>query len=76
MKGIFDEILDTEVFPALGCTEPVAVAYCASTAARYIDDTLESVEIVVDPGVLRHKNGGVTGKNLTSVGTPAIGIKR
>ena len=53
--NILKEILRHEVFPALGCTEPIAVAYAASIAAKKISGTVERIRIVVDPGVF--KNG-------------------
>ncbi len=53
---ILKEVLSREVFPALGCTEPIAVAYAASVAAREVaDGQLEDLFILVDPGV--YKNG-------------------
>ncbi len=52
---ILKEVLTHEVFPALGCTEPIAVAYAASVAAKEIEGDIDSVTIVVDPGV--YKNG-------------------
>ncbi len=48
-------ILEREVYPALGCTEPTAVAYAASIAARELSGSLEQMTISVDPGV--YKNG-------------------
>ena len=53
--NILKEVLKNEVFPALGCTEPIAVAYAASVAANEIDGDLEKMVITVDPGV--YKNG-------------------
>lgn len=51
----FKEILKNEVFPALGCTEPIAVAYAASIASKEIGGAIEELEITVDSGV--YKNG-------------------
>ncbi|MDX2479378.1 MAG: L-serine ammonia-lyase, iron-sulfur-dependent, subunit alpha [Desulfuromusa sp.] len=48
-------ILEQEVYPALGCTEPTAVAYAASIAAKELHGSLEKITINVDPGV--YKNG-------------------
>lgn len=48
-------ILEQEVYPALGCTEPTAVAYVASIASSKLDRPLERIAISVDPGV--YKNG-------------------
>jgi L-cysteine desulfidase len=53
--NILKAVLKHEVFPALGCTEPIAVAYAASIAAHEIDGGIEEINIIVDPGV--YKNG-------------------
>ncbi|MBU1162777.1 MAG: hypothetical protein KKA75_01330 [Proteobacteria bacterium] len=53
--NILKEVLQHEVFPALGCTEPIAIAYAASIAAREIKGDIEEIDIIVDPGV--YKNG-------------------
>jgi L-cysteine desulfidase len=53
--NVLKEVLKNEVFPALGCTEPIAVAYAASLAAAELKGPLTAVRIVVDPGVF--KNG-------------------
>jgi len=53
--NILKEVLKHEVFPGLGCTEPIAVAYAAATAANEIKGQIEEIGITVDPGV--YKNG-------------------
>jgi L-cysteine desulfidase len=54
--NVLKEVLAHEVFPALGCTEPIAVAYAASLAASQVPDgDLRRLAIVVDRGV--YKNG-------------------
>jgi L-cysteine desulfidase len=54
--NILKEVLAHEVFPAFGCTEPIAVAYAASLAGREVPDgQLQHLFIIVDPGV--YKNG-------------------
>lgn len=50
------DILRLQVAPALGCTEPVAVALAAAGAASLIDERpFESIEAWVDPNI--YKNG-------------------
>ena len=50
------DILRTEVAPALGCTEPIAIALAASAAAALLEGApIESIEIWVDPNI--YKNG-------------------
>ncbi len=54
--NILKEVLKHEVFPALGCTEPIAVAYAASVAGKELNDSnIRDIHIIVDPGV--YKNG-------------------
>ena len=53
--NILKEVLKHEVFPALGCTEPIAVAYAASIAGQQTQGAIQEIRIIVDPGVF--KNG-------------------
>jgi L-cysteine desulfidase len=54
--NLLKEVLKHEVFPAFGCTEPIAVAYAASLAGHAVPDgQLQHLFILVDPGV--YKNG-------------------
>ena len=53
--NIYKELVEHEVFPALGCTEPIAVAYAAAVAAAQLKGEVEEIRIEVDPGVF--KNG-------------------
>lgn len=53
--NLLKEVLKHDVFPALGCTEPIAVAYAASLAGKELGLSITEVEITVDSGV--YKNG-------------------
>ena len=53
--NILSEVLKHDVFPALGCTEPIAVAYAASAAGKQLNGEISEIHISVDPGV--YKNG-------------------
>ena len=56
MKYTVKDILRMEVAPALGCTEPVAIALGAAAATSLLPDReIDSVEIWVDPNI--YKNG-------------------
>ena len=53
---ILKDILTNEVFPALGCTEPIACAYAVAAAAELLlPDPVEKIKLAVDPGT--YKNG-------------------
>jgi len=53
--NILKEILASEVFPAVGCTEPVACAYAAAVAAERLGECVEHLDLSVDTGTF--KNG-------------------
>lgn len=54
-KDIILQILKDSVKPALGCTEPGAVAYAASRAREILDEEISKLTISVDKNIL--KNG-------------------
>ena len=50
------DILQMEVMPALGCTEPVAIALGAAAAASILPEgSIDRIDLVVDPNI--YKNG-------------------
>jgi len=55
MKNLLKEVLKHEVYPAMGCTEPVAVAFAAATAASLLKTRTAAVLVRTDPGT--YKNG-------------------
>lgn len=55
MKGIYKEVIKHEVFPAMGCTEPISIAYAASVASSGIDEPPVSLHFLVNQGT--YKNG-------------------
>lgn len=58
------QILKEELVPAMGCTEPIALAYCASCCYKVLDDEVESVHIGVSGNII---------KNVKSVIVPNTG---
>ena len=53
--NILKEVLTYEVYPAIGCTEPISCAYAAATAAAHLGGPVQSLVLKVDPGT--YKNG-------------------
>ena len=64
LYNAYVSILKEELLPAMGCTEPIAVAYAAAVAARELSCTPETVEIVVSGNII---------KNVKSVVVPNTG---
>ena len=58
-------LIQHEVVPAIGCTEPVAVALCAARAAELLGALPERVEVELSMNVL---------KNAMGVGIPGTGM--
>lgn len=58
------QILKDELLPAMGCTEPVAVAYAGALAREALGKLPERVEIVVSRNIV---------KNVKSVVVPNTG---
>jgi L-cysteine desulfidase len=49
------KILQTELVVALGCTEPIAIAYAAAVAAKFLNsDEITSIEVIASGNVLKN----------------------
>ncbi len=57
----FVDILNTELKPAMGCTEPIAIAYCASIVKEVLGGLPTDVKIYVSGNII---------KNVKSVKVP------
>ena len=53
--NLLKEVLRRQVYPAMGCTEPVCVALCAAHAAKALGEPVRDAVFVLDPGT--YKNG-------------------
>ena len=61
------EILREELIPAMGCTEPIAVAYCAALAKKALGTLPQSVTVWASANII---------KNVKSVVVPNTGALR
>ena len=64
LKKAYIEILQQELIPAMGCTEPIAVAYAAALAAKRLPCRPEKVIVSVSGNII---------KNVKSVVVPNTG---
>ena len=58
-------LIKREVVPAIGCTEPIAVALCVSKAARLLGKEPEKIKVLLSANIL---------KNAMGVGIPGTGM--
>lgn len=85
--NILKEVLKTQVYPALGCTEPVSVALCAATAAKALGKTPDKIQFFLDAATYKNgmavnipNTGGEKGNLLAGVigaliGRPELGMQ-
>lgn len=59
------ELINREVIPAIGCTEPIAVALCTARAAELLGTRPERIEVLLSANIL---------KNAMGVGIPGTGM--
>lgn len=70
-------VLQEELLPAMGCTEPIAVAYAAAMARRTLGEIPDRVEISVSGNILKNVKGVVvpgTGGLKGVISAAAAGI--
>ncbi len=59
------ELINSEVIPAIGCTEPIAVALCVAKATETLGCVPQKIEVLLSANVL---------KNAMGVGIPGTGM--
>ena len=59
------ELIKKEVIPAIGCTEPIAVALCVAKAAETLGVKPEKIDVLLSANIL---------KNAMGVGIPGTGM--
>ena len=61
-------LVKREVIPAVGCTEPMAVALCTAYSAGELGQTPESIEIALSANILKNAMGvGIPGTGMTGL---------
>ena len=50
-------ILEHELVPALGCTEPIAIAYAAAKARQVLGEFPDSVEMFLSGNIIKNVKG-------------------
>ncbi len=69
----FLQILQSELVPALGCTEPIAIAFAAAKAHEVLGDFPEKVEMICSGNIIKNvkgvtvpNSGGLTGIDVAA----------
>ena len=56
-------LINREVVPAIGCTEPIAVALCTARAAELLDTQPEKIEVRLSANILKNALGALVGRS-------------
>ena len=63
------ELIQQQVVPAIGCTEPMAVALCTARSTELLGCRPEAIEVFLSPNMLKHAMGvGIPGTGM--IGLP------
>ena len=78
--GTYVRILESELVPAMGCTEPIAVAFCAAKAKEALGMMPEKVDVKVSGNIIKNvksvvvpNTGGLAGMEVAAAAGIAFG---
>lgn len=78
--GTYVKILESELVPAMGCTEPIAVAFCAAKAKEALGMMPEKVDVKVSGNIIKNvksvvvpNTGGLAGMEVAAAAGIAFG---
>jgi L-cysteine desulfidase len=74
MRDLYFEILKEELVPALGCTDPIAVAFCSAKAREVLGELPDSIEVVCSGNIIKNVKGAIVPgtKNMKGIETAAV----
>lgn len=74
MSNKFDEILEKELIPAMGCTEPIAIAYAGAKAREVLGDMPDKLIVKCSGNIIKNVKGVVVPSttNMRGIDTSAI----
>ena len=56
------KILERELVPAMGCTEPIAIAYCAAVARSVLGELPDRIHVEASGNIIKNVKSGKMGK--------------
>lgn len=71
-ENYFIQLLTKEIVPALGCTEPIAVALAASKSSETLGGLIDNIEVYVSNNILKNGMGvGIPGTGMVGLNIAA-----
>ncbi|MFI3211107.1 MAG: L-serine ammonia-lyase, iron-sulfur-dependent, subunit alpha [Peptostreptococcaceae bacterium] len=74
MKDLYLELLKEELVPALGCTEPIAIAYASAKAKEILGEFPEKITAICSGNIIKNVKGVIvpTTTDMKGIETSAI----
>lgn len=67
-RNLIHQLMQQEIIPSIGCTEPVAVALCTAKASTTLNKKIDKIEVFLSANVLKNALGvGIPGTNMTGL---------
>lgn len=72
----FLQILKQEIAPAIGCTEPIAIAYAVAKAKSYVTGEAKQIQVSVSKNMMKNAMGvGIPGTGMAGIDlAAALGV--
>jgi len=62
------DLMQKEIVPAIGCTEPIAVALCTAKTTEILEDIPQTIEVYLSTNIIKNAMGvGIPGTNMTGL---------
>ena len=74
LHTLFYNLLREELVPALGCTEPIAIAFAAAVAAQHTGGELCSIEVQCSGNIIKYVKGVVVPNSENMRGIEAAAL--
>ena len=72
--GVYVNILREELVPAMGCTEPIALAYAAATARKVLGELPDRVVIGASGSIIKNVKSVIVPNTDHLKGIPAAAV--
>lgn len=70
-RQFYTQLLKTELMPAMGCTEPIAIAYASAICAYELGNPPESISIACSPNIIKNVKSVIVPNSDGMKGIPA-----
>lgn len=68
------EILKKELIPAMGCTEPIAIAYAAAVARDVLEEDITTVDIYASGNIIKNVKSVIVPNTMGRKGIPVAAV--